>query len=136
MRDLNEVNVSYVCLFFLQVFSEWLAKEYRDKAYLPEEPFVHGEMVKNSRLKIFPSVDGKFSESYVVPCITFCSHHSLRCGPAVHLMSQWKTSPRNCLILTDPEFPEDELLAPYRPLAMKVVYYPMVLNILKLTEGK
>ncbi|GAV00867.1 hypothetical protein RvY_11655-2 [Ramazzottius varieornatus] len=119
-----------------QVFSEWLAKEYRDKAYLPEEPFAHGEMVKNSRLKIFPSVDGKFSESYVVPCIVFCSHHSLRCGPAVHLMSQWKTSPKNCLIVTEPEFSVDELVAPYQPLAMKVQYLPMDtrLNLTQLSK--
>ena len=109
-----------------KVFAEWLNKDYRDKAYLPEEPFIHGEMIRNSRLNIFPSVDGKFSEQFRSPCIVFCSHYSLRFGPGVHLMSQFKTSPKNGIIFTDPEFNFEEVLAPFRPFAIKVSYCPMV----------
>ena len=106
-------------------------KDYRDKAYIPEEPFVHGEMVRNSRLQIFPSVDGKFSETFKSPCIVFCSHYSLRFGPAVHLMSQWKSSPKNSIIFTDSEFHFEYVLTPYRPFAIKIAYCPMVMECLK-----
>ncbi|OWA53399.1 Integrator complex subunit 9 [Hypsibius exemplaris] len=123
---INVVSSSARSMLFLsQVFSEWLTKDYRDKAYLPEEPFIHGEMLRNSRLQIYPSVDGKFSESFKSPCIVFCSHYSLRFGPGVHLMSQWKSSQKNSVIFTDPEFHFEEVLAPYRPFAMRVSYCPM-----------
>ncbi|XP_055342272.1 integrator complex subunit 9-like [Paramacrobiotus metropolitanus] len=112
-------------LSLAQVFSEWLNKDYRDKAYLPEEPFIHGQMARAGRLRIFPSVDGKFSESFKSPCIVLCSHHSLRMGPAVHLLSQWKTSPKNTLVLIDSEFHPSEALQPYLPIQMKVAYCPL-----------
>ncbi|OWA53402.1 putative Integrator complex subunit 9 [Hypsibius exemplaris] len=84
-----------------------------------EEPFIHGEMLRNSRLQIYPSVDGKFSESFKSPCIVFCSHYSLRFGPGVHLMSQWKSSQKNSVIFTDPSSILKKSWRLYRPFAMR-----------------
>lgn len=113
-------------LSLAQVFSEWLNEEYRDRAYLPEEPFTHGRMIRENRLKVYPSVDGKFSEGFKSPCVVFCTHYSLRMGPAVHLLSQWKNSPKNAIVFTDPEFHPNEALAPYLPVTLKVAYCPVV----------
>ncbi|XP_077990800.1 integrator complex subunit 9-like [Glandiceps talaboti] len=112
-------------LAYSQIFAEWLCVSKQSKVYLPEPPFPHSELVKNGRLKHFPSIHGEFSNQFKTPCVVFTGHPSLRFGDAVHFMELWGKSSVNTVIFTEPSFNYLDVLAPYQPLAMKACYCPI-----------
>lgn len=113
-------------LAYSNILAEWLSQSKQCKVYTPEEPFPHAQLVKGGRLKVFSSLkDEAFNQEFRTPCIVFAGHPSLRFGDCVHFMELWGSNPNNCIIFTEPDFPHLEALAPYQPLAMKVVYYPI-----------
>ncbi|XP_070533151.1 integrator complex subunit 9-like [Ptychodera flava] len=112
-------------LAYSQIFAEWLCISKQSKVYLPEPPFPHSELVKNGRLKHFPSIHGDFSNQFKTPCVVFTGHPSLRLGDAVHFMELWGKSSANTIIFTEPSFNYLDALAPYQPLAMKACYCPI-----------
>ncbi|KAG7316442.1 hypothetical protein KOW79_019983 [Hemibagrus wyckioides] len=112
-------------LEFSQIFSEWLCQTKQSKAYLPEPPFPHAELIQTNKLKHYPSIHGEFSSDFRQPCVVFTGHPSLRFGDVVHFMELWGKSSLNTIIFTEPDFSYLDALAPYQPLAMKCVYCPI-----------
>lgn len=55
----------------------------------------------------------------------FCGHPSLRFGAAVHLLELWGGSSAHAVIFTEPDFPHQEALAPFQPLAIKAFHCPI-----------
>lgn len=59
----------------------------------------------------------------------FCGHPSLRMGDVVHFLELWGKNSSNTIILTEPDFPYLDALAPYQPLNMRVCYCPIDTNL-------
>jgi len=118
--------VAETSLAYSNIFAEWLSTGKQSKVYLPEEPFPHAHLIKNGRLKHFPSLhaDG-FTNEYRQPCVVFCGHPSLRFGNVVHFLELWGNQSNHSIVFVEPDFPYLEALAPYQPLAMKVVHCPI-----------
>ncbi|KAF4523843.1 hypothetical protein B566_EDAN016808 [Ephemera danica] len=134
---LDSTGLSSVRMFFISpvadsslaysnILAEWLSTAKQNKVYIPEEPFPHAQLMQTGRLKHFKNLwaDG-FNNDYRQPCVVFCGHPSLRFGDSVHFMELWGSNPQHTVIFTEPDFPYMEALAPYQPLAMKVVHCPI-----------
>ncbi|KAJ8020959.1 Integrator complex subunit 9 [Holothuria leucospilota] len=117
--------VAEMSLDYSQILSEWLCESKQSKAYLPEPPFPHADLIKDNWLKHFPSVHGEFTNHFKSPCVVFAGHPSLRMGDAVHFMEIWGGNSNNTVIFTEPDFPYLDALAPFQPLPMKAVYCPI-----------
>ena len=66
------------------------------RVYVPEEPFVHGNLVRGGRLKSFPGLGHEsVTAEYRQPCVVFTGHPSLRCGDVVHFMELWANNVNN-----------------------------------------
>jgi len=103
-----------------------LSQGKQSKVYLPEEPFPHAHLVKNGRLKHFPSLHAEgFTNEYRQPCVVFCGHPSLRFGNVVHFLELWGSHSNHSVVFVEPDFPYLEALAPYQPLTMKIVHCPI-----------
>ncbi|XP_063699216.1 integrator complex subunit 9 [Culicoides brevitarsis] len=135
--NLDNAGLSQIPMFFISpvadsslaysnILAEWLSSVKQNKVYIPDEPFPHASLVKNSRLKHFQHIysDG-FSSEFRQPCIVFCGHPSLRFGDIVHFIELWGSNPLHTIIFTEPDFPYIQALAPFQPLAMKAVYCPI-----------
>lgn len=121
--------VAEASLAYSNILGEWLTANKQCKVFIPDEPFIHSSLVRAGRLKHFSSVsDPAFSEAFKCPCVVFTSHPSLRFGDVVHFIQLWGQSAKNLLILTEPEFPCQEVVNPFLPLAMKILYIPIDTN--------
>lgn len=107
------------------IYAEWLNQTKQAKMYLPEPPFLHHELVKNGRIKQFPTVHDGLSNNFKSPCVVFTGHPSLRFGDVIHFMELWGHDKRNTIIFIDSEFNYMDALTPYQPLAMKAVFCPI-----------
>ncbi|KAJ3625274.1 hypothetical protein MTP99_018832 [Tenebrio molitor] len=131
MQDLGVSNcpmffispVADTSLAYSNILAEWLSSVKQNKVYVTEEPFPHGLLVKNNKLKHFKHIysDG-FSTDFQEPCVVFCGHPCLRFGDVVQFIELWGNNPRNCIVFTEPDFDYIEALAPYQPLQMKVAH--------------
>lgn len=134
---LDSSQLSQVPMFFISpvadtsiaysnILAEWLSQAKQNKVYLPEEPFPHANLVKSGRLKHFKHIYAEgFSTEYRQPCVVFCGHPSLRFGDSVHFIELWRSNPLNAVIFTEPDFPYLDALAPFQPVAMKVLHCPI-----------
>lgn len=121
--------VAEASLAYSNILGEWLTSTKQSKVFIPDEPFIHSSLVRAGRLKHFSSVnDPQFSLAFKCPCIVFTSHPSLRFGDVVHFIQMWGQSSKNMLILTEPDFPCQETVNPYFPLAMRILYLPIDTN--------
>lgn len=69
------------------------------KVYLPDEPFPHASLVKNSRLKHFKHIYSEgFSTEFRQPCVVFCGHPSLRFGKIKEITNWIRCMKTNMLI--------------------------------------
>ncbi|KAL3274517.1 hypothetical protein HHI36_015900 [Cryptolaemus montrouzieri] len=115
--------VADMSLAYSNILAEWLSPVKQNKVYIPDEPFPHAMLVKNSRLKHFKHIHSSgFSTEFQEPCVVFCGHPSLRFGDVVQFMELWGNNPRNCIVFTEPDFDYIEALAPYQPLQIKVAH--------------
>lgn len=113
-------------LAYSNILAEWLSTSKQSKVYSAEEPFPHASLIRSGRIKSFSSLTAEsFSQEFRTPCIVFAGHPSLRFGDSVHFMELWANSSNNAVIFTEPDFPYLEAIAPYQPLAMKALYYPI-----------
>ncbi|KAI1283062.1 Integrator complex subunit 9 [Halotydeus destructor] len=113
-------------LAYSNILAEWLTASKQSRVYLPEEPFLHGQMVRIGRIKHYPGIHvEQFSADYKEPCVVFTGHPSLRFGEVVHFIELWGQSPKNIIIFTEPEFPYMEALSPYQPLQFKIAVCPV-----------
>ncbi|CAK8681318.1 unnamed protein product [Clavelina lepadiformis] len=108
-----------------QINAEWLHPNKQNKAYLPEPPFPHDELIQLGRLKVFSGTFDGLSSGFKKPCIVFAGHPSLRFGDAVHFIEMWRKSPLNSIIFVEPNFSYLDALAPFQPLTAKVFHYPI-----------
>lgn len=116
-------------LAYSNILGEWLTSAKQSKVFIPDEPFIHSSLVRAGRLKHFSSVnDPQFSVAFKCPCVVLTSHPSLRFGDVVHFLHMWGQSSRNMLILTEPDYPCQEAVNPYLPLAMRILYSPIDTN--------
>ncbi|XP_060530120.1 integrator complex subunit 9 [Cylas formicarius] len=115
--------VADTSLAYSNILAEWLSSAKQNKVYVPDEPFPHAMLVKNSKLKHFRHIysDG-FSTDFQEPCVVFCGHPSLRFGDVVQFIELWGNNPRNCIVFTEPDYDYIEALAPYQPLQMKIAH--------------
>ncbi|KAG1663664.1 Integrator complex subunit 9 [Nymphon striatum] len=130
-------GISHIPVFFISpvadhslaysnILAEWLSQGKQNKVYLPEEPFPHGQLIKNGRLKHYASLhSGTFSSDFRSPCVVFAGHPSLRFGDAVHFIELWGHNPNNLVIFTEPDFAYLDALAPFQPLSMKTAFTPI-----------
>lgn len=138
--QLTAANLTHVPIYFLSpvaeaslalsnILGEWLTANKQCKVFVPDEPFIHSSLVRAGRLKHFSSVsDPAFNEAFKCPCVLFTSHPSLRFGDVVHFLQLWGQSSKNMLVLTEPDFPCQETVNPFLPLAMKILYIPIDTN--------
>nr|CAB3256511.1 integrator complex subunit 9 [Phallusia mammillata] len=108
-----------------QIYSEWLHPNKQNKAYLPEPPFPHDELIHLGRLKVFSSVHDGLSSNFKKPCIVFAGHASLRFGDAVHFVELWSKSASNSFIFVEPNFSYLDALAPFQPITARVYHFPI-----------
>ncbi|KAK5967900.1 Integrator complex subunit 9 [Trichostrongylus colubriformis] len=112
-------------LAYSNVNAEWLAEARQSAVYVPEEPFCHAALVRNGRLKLYDNIYESFCREYKTPCVVLTGHPSLRIGDAPHLLEMWGNDSKNALIMTDPDYPLNEVYAPYEDLAIRAFYYPI-----------
>jgi len=113
-------------LAYSNIMAEWLSSAKHNRVYLPEEPFVHGNLIRNGRLKSFKSLQADcINTDYRQPCVMFCGHPSLRFGDAVHFMELWGNNANNLVIFTEPSVNYLDALAPFQPLQMKAISKPI-----------
>ncbi|KAK6051309.1 hypothetical protein COOONC_11186, partial [Cooperia oncophora] len=135
-------------LAYSNVNAEWLAESRQNAVYVPEEPFCHTAvrltvslnlgvaprsesfceykwLVRNGRLKLYDNIYESFCREYKTPCVVLTGHPSLRIGDAPHLLEMWGNDSKNALIMTDPDYPLNEVYAPYEDLAIRAFYYPI-----------
>lgn len=121
--------VSDSALAYSNIFAEWLSSGKQSRVYLPEPPFPHAELVTLGRLRNFTNIHDGLQNDFKTPCIVFCGHPSLRMGDVVHFLELWGKNSSNTIILTEPDFPYLDALAPYQPLNMRVCYCPIDTNL-------
>lgn len=138
--QLTAANLSQVPIYFISpmaeeslayanILGEWLTTIKQTKVFVPEEPFIHSSLVRAGRLRHFKSVsDKEFNDAYRTPCVIFTSHPSLRFGDVVHFIQLWGQASKNLLVMTEPDFPCQEAINPFLPLAMKILYIPIDTN--------
>lgn len=113
-------------LAYSSILAEWLSSAKQAKVYLPEEPFPHAQLVRGGRLKPFSSIQAEgFTADFHTPCIVFAGHPSLRFGDVVHFMELWGPSSNNVVIFTEPDFNLADAIAPFQPMAMKALCFPI-----------
>ncbi|RCN45236.1 hypothetical protein ANCCAN_08736 [Ancylostoma caninum] len=112
-------------LAYSNVNAEWLAEARQNAVYVPEEPFCHMGLVRNGRLKLYENIYESFCRDYKTPCVVFTGHPSLRIGDAPHLLEMWGSDSKNALVMTDPDYPLNEVYAPFEDLAIRAFYYPI-----------
>ncbi|KAF5285910.1 hypothetical protein FQA39_LY04371 [Lamprigera yunnana] len=131
MQDLGVQNcpmffispVADMSLAYSNILAEWLSSAKQNRVYVPDEPFPHASLLKNSKLKHFKHIYSEgFSTDFQEPCVVFCGHPSLRFGDVVQFIELWGNNPRNCIVFTEPDFDYIEALAPYQPIQMKVAH--------------
>ncbi|KAG0409769.1 hypothetical protein HPB47_013124 [Ixodes persulcatus] len=66
-----------------------------------------------------------FTADFHTPCIVFAGHPSLRFGDVVHFMELWGPSSNNVVIFTEPDFNLADAIAPFQPMAMKALCFPI-----------
>ncbi|VDP40336.1 unnamed protein product [Heligmosomoides polygyrus] len=116
-------------LAYSNVNAEWLAEGRQNSMYVPEEPFTHSALVRNGRLKIYENIYESFCREYKTPCVVLTGHPSLRIGDAPHLIEMWGNDSKNALIMTDPDYPLNEVYAPFEDLAIRAFYYPIEIRL-------
>ncbi|KJH50471.1 hypothetical protein DICVIV_03403 [Dictyocaulus viviparus] len=116
-------------LAYSNVNAEWLAEARQNAVYVPEEPFCHMALVRSGRLKLYNNIYESFCRDYKTPCVVFAGHPSLRLGDAPHLLEMWGNDSRNALIMTDPDYPLNEVYRPYEDLAIRAFYYPIEIRL-------
>lgn len=113
-------------LAYSNIMAEWLSQAKHNRVFLPEEPFVHGGLMRSARLRAFKSLqDESVHTEYRQPCVVFCGHPSLRFGEVVHFVELWGSNPANLIVFTEPSFNYLEALAPFQPIQMKAVHCPI-----------
>lgn len=118
--------VAHKSLAYSGILAEWLTAAKQQKVYIPEEPFPHSHLMKLGRLKVYESIaDEAFMNEFHVPSVVFAGHPSLRFGDSVHLMELWQNDPSNAVIFTEPDFNYVDAVAPFQPISIKVLYYPI-----------
>jgi integrator complex subunit 9 len=137
VAHLDQCQLGHIPLYFLSpvaeqslayanILAEWLTKSKSNRVYVPEEPFVHNQLIRLGRLKHYPGIySDTFSNDYKQPCVVFAGHPSLRYGDAVHFVQLWKASAANLIVFTEPDFSYVEALQPYQPIQMKVLNCPI-----------
>jgi hypothetical protein len=92
----NDIMIDLSLLFRARMSPEW-----RQKIYLPNEPFNHSELLKLGRLRYFTSLfDPSFQKEFKTPCVMIASEPCLRNGDAVYFLKLWSDSAKNTVILT------------------------------------
>ncbi|CDW60311.1 Integrator complex subunit 9 [Trichuris trichiura] len=118
--DLSSVPVFLVsevarnCLAYANIYAEWLSEGKIARAFIPDDPFLHGTVYYQL---VFA---GSISREIKSPCVVFASHPSLRIGDVVHFMTIWKDDPANTIVITDPDYATNDILLPFLPMKMKV----------------
>ncbi|CAI4223317.1 unnamed protein product [Auanema sp. JU1783] len=112
-------------LAYSNVNAEYLSSDKQNNVFIPLEPFLHTEYIKNGRLKVYDSLYDSFSKEYKTPCVVLCGHPTLRIGDAAHLLQLWGNDNKNVLISTNPDFPLQQVYEPFRELAVRAYFYPI-----------
>ncbi|KAI3717849.1 hypothetical protein L1987_69729 [Smallanthus sonchifolius] len=114
-------SVAEELLAYTTILPEWLCKDRQEKLYSGKPVFAHEELIKEKKIHVFPTVHShELLMMWQEPCIVVCPHWSLRLGPVVHLLQRWHGDP-NALLVLEEGVDTDLALAPFKPIAMKVL---------------
>ncbi|XP_052737436.1 integrator complex subunit 9 [Bicyclus anynana] len=123
-------------LAYSNILAEWVSAGKQARVYLPEEPFPHAALARGGRLRHARALADDALADFRQPCVVFAGHPSLRCGAAVHLLELWGASAAHAVIFTEPDFPHQEALAPFQPLAIKAFHCPIDTSLNFAQAGK
>ncbi|KAM3727886.1 Integrator complex subunit [Dirofilaria immitis] len=112
-------------LAYSNIYAEWLSEKKQNMVNIPEEPFKHGLMSRNGRLKVYDNIYDNFCRQMRTPCVIFTGHPSLRIGNAVHFLEMWGNDSKNALIMTDPDYPIQNVYGPYEKLSIRAFFFPI-----------
>uniref|UniRef100_A0A8R1TPM1 Beta-Casp domain-containing protein n=1 Tax=Onchocerca volvulus TaxID=6282 RepID=A0A8R1TPM1_ONCVO len=112
-------------LAYSNIYAEWLSEKKQNMVNIPEEPFKHGLMSRNGRLKVYENIYDDFCRQMRTPCVIFTGHPSLRIGNAVHFLEMWGNDSKNALIMTDPDYPIQNVYGPYEKLSIRAFFFPI-----------
>ncbi|VIO89361.1 conserved hypothetical protein [Brugia malayi] len=112
-------------LAYSNIYVEWLSEKKQSMVNIPEEPFKHGLTSRNGRLKVYDNIYGDFCRQMRTPCVIFTGHPSLRIGNAVHFLEMWGNDSKNALIMTDPDYPIQNVYGPYEKLSIRAFFFPI-----------
>ncbi|VDK79733.1 unnamed protein product [Litomosoides sigmodontis] len=112
-------------LAYSNIYAEWLSEKKQNMVNIPEEPFKHGVMSRNGRLKVYDNIYDDFCRQMRTPCVIFTGHPSLRVGNAVHFLEMWGSDSKNALIMTDPDYPIQSVYGPYEKLSIRAFFFPI-----------
>ncbi|VDM96142.1 unnamed protein product [Thelazia callipaeda] len=118
-------SVAESTLAYSNIYAEWLSEKKQNMINVPEEPFKHGLMSRSGRLKVYDNIYGDFCQLMKTPCVIFTGHPSLRIGDAVHFLEMWGNDSRNALIMTDPDYPIQNVYGPYETLPIRAFFFPI-----------
>ncbi|XP_042512593.1 integrator complex subunit 9 [Macadamia integrifolia] len=114
-------SVAEELLAYTNIVPEWLCKLRQQKLYSGDALFGHVELIKEKKLYLFPAVhSANLLKMWQEPCIVFSPHWCLRLGPVVHLLHRWCRD-QHCLLILEQEVDTALALAPFKPVAMKVL---------------
>jgi len=106
-------------LRLVQIGPEWLSSKRKNAVVAQRESFNFTPSLRATYS--VASFDGNGVNSAVV----FATHPSLKTGDASILLSLWRDNPDNLILLVDPEYDPDDILAPFLPIQARVKFCPI-----------
>ena len=85
-------------LSYANTAAEWLAGARQQRAFAPEPPFGHDELLRQGRLR----AGADFSQlAWAEPCVALVPSGSLSGGSGAHLLRRWGPKPGSLVVLTE-----------------------------------
>ncbi|OAF68062.1 hypothetical protein A3Q56_04197 [Intoshia linei] len=111
------------------IYAEWLIKKKCDKAFIPENPLDHVDLIESGQLEVYDSIYGEFGKNMRKPCLIFAGHPSLRFGNIVEIVELFADSPKNLLAIAEPDFAAAKALEPYNERAIQILNCPIDITL-------
>ncbi|DAZ97890.1 TPA: hypothetical protein N0F65_012153, partial [Lagenidium giganteum] len=104
---------------------EWLCEKKTGKLYVGDYAFLHSSLIKNKVLHPVPEITSQMLTALQNGGIVFAGHPSLRFGPVKDLLQLFGHDNRNALLLSEPYFDMQDVLAPFSSLELEKIMCPI-----------
>lgn len=130
---LNKVGLPYVPIYFVSsvskavlsyadIYSEWLNKSKQERAFMPETPFLHQDLMRKGQFQAYQHVHSNFQAND--PCIIFTGHPSCRIGDITTLIKLYD-NPKNSILLIEPDFDFKSTVLPFSKQISRIQFLPI-----------